>query len=58
MKSGLVGVGVVAALVVSSSVWAVTPDYLWRRPAFYEPVVGRFAGANGMVGVADRGSPK
>jgi len=55
MKSALFRVGVVAAWVVSSSVQAVTPDYLWRRPAFYEPVVGRFA-ANGMVGVADRGS--
>src|SRR6202022_3671878 len=38
MKSVLVWVGVVAALVVSSAAWAVTqgPDYVWRRPAFYE----------------------
>ena len=58
MKSKLVRVGVVATLVVSSAAWAVTqaPDYMWRRPAFYEPYVGRFASASGMVGVADLGS--
>ncbi|HXN41044.1 MAG TPA: WD40 repeat domain-containing protein, partial [Myxococcaceae bacterium] len=56
MKSGLVGVGVVAALVVSSAAGAGAPDYVWRRPAFYEPYVGRFASASGMVGVADLGS--
>ena len=57
MKSALVRVGIVAALVVSSVAGAVTqaPDYVWRRPAFDEPFIGRFASASGMVGVADRG---